>query len=88
MVANASPRNYAKRWLDNPHFNRQLTPVDATDVIRWWESRRFFYNAVVGITRLVTCALLIVCAFTADSMVGEPIGLPDGPLLGIFGIFA
>jgi hypothetical protein len=30
---------------------------------------------------------LIVCAFMAESMVGEPIGLPDGPLLGVFGIF-
>jgi hypothetical protein len=31
--------------------------------------------------------LLVVCAFVADATVGEPIGLPDGPLLGIFGIF-
>lgn len=33
---------------------------------------------------MVTCFLLIICAFTADSFVGEPIGMPDGPLLGVF----
>jgi len=48
------------------------------------ESRRLFFNLIVGITGLVTCVLLIVCAFTADSMVGEPIGMTDGPLLGVF----
>jgi hypothetical protein len=56
------------------------------EVIRWWEGRRFFFNSVVGCTGVITCVLLIVCAFTADSTVGEPIGMPDGPLLGVFGI--
>lgn len=79
-------RNYLRIWLDNAQFQRELTPVGQMDVIRWWEGRRFFYNSVVGVTGLITCALLIVCAFMADSMVGEPIGLPDGPLLGVFGI--
>ena len=34
------------------------------------------FNLVVG------CKC--VCAFTADSLVGEPIGMSDGPLLGVF----
>ena len=42
---------------------------------------------MVGCTGFITCFLLIVCAFTADATVGEPIGMPDGPLLGVFLIF-
>jgi hypothetical protein len=80
------PRSYLRNWLGNPQFQRQLTPVGEMDVILWWESRRFFYNCVVGVAGVTTCAHLIICAFMADSMVGEPIGLPDGPLLGVFGI--
>lgn len=56
------------------------------EVIRWWEGRRFFFDSVVGFTGVTTCVLLIICAFTADSTVGEPIGMPDGPLLGFFAI--
>jgi hypothetical protein len=79
--------SYFKNLYDSPPFKRDLTLVGTADVIRWWESRRFFFNAVVGCTGIITCVLLITCAFTADSMVGEPIGLADGPLLGVFGIF-
>jgi hypothetical protein len=31
--------------------------------------------------------MVIICAVISDSMVGEAIGLPDGPLLGVFGVF-
>lgn len=75
-----------KTLLGGPRFERS-EPIDrASDVIRWWESRRLFFNMVVGCTGIITCILLIVCAFMADSTVGEPIGLPDGPLLGVFGV--
>jgi hypothetical protein len=80
-------RSYFKGLFDSSPFKRNLPLVGAGDVIRWWESRRFFFNAVVGCTGVITCVLLIICAVTADSIVGEPIGLPDGPLLGVFGIF-
>ena len=70
-----------------PRFERNPPLVGASGVVRWWESRRSFFNLTVGCTGFITCVLLIVCAFVADSMVGEPIGMPDGPLLGVFGIF-
>ena len=76
--------SWLKKFYERPDFIRMDTAIGAGDVIRWWESRRLFFNLVVGFTGLITCALLIVCAFTADSMVGEPIGMTDGPLLGIF----
>ena len=34
------------------------------------------------------CVLVAACAFVSEATVGEPIGLPDGPLLGIFAIIA
>jgi hypothetical protein len=72
------------KLYQRPVFERRQTAVQAGEVIRWWESRRLFFNLVVGTTGLITCVLLIICAFTADSMVGEPIGMTDGPLLGVF----
>jgi len=72
---------------DRPIFERETPVDDPRDVIRWWESRRLFFNLVVGCAGILTCILLIVCAFVSEPIVGEAIGLPDGPLLGIFGIF-
>ena len=73
-----------KAFYKRPEFERTQPAISAGEVIRWWESRRLFFNLVVGCTGLLTCCLLIVCAFMADSLVGEPIGMTDGPLLGIF----
>ena len=74
------------RAFQGSQFRRDRLPAKAGEVIGWWEGRRLFFNSVVGCTGVITCALLIVCAFVAESTVGEPIGMPDGPLLGIFGI--
>jgi hypothetical protein len=76
--------SWLKRFYKRADFTRTQPTNGAREVIRWWESRRLFFNTVVGCTGLVTCFLLIICAFTADSFVGEPIGMPDGPLLGVF----
>jgi hypothetical protein len=80
-------RRYVRGLFQGSQFRRNLPLTGAAEVIRWWESRRFFFNSVVGCAGVITCVLLIVCAFTAESTVGEPIGMPDGPLLGVFGIF-
>ena len=77
-----------KKLYDRPTFKRELPASDALDVLRWWESRRIFFNLVVGSAGIITCGLMIVCAFVSEPIVGEAIGLPDGPLLGIFAIFA
>jgi hypothetical protein len=76
--------SWLKRFYERSDFTRREPATSARESIRWWESRRFFFNLVVGCTGLLTCFLLLVCAFTADSFVGEPIGMTDGPLLGIF----
>ena len=67
-------------------FERNPETQGTGAVISWWESRRIYFNAVVGCTGVITCVLMLVCALVAEPTVGEPIGLPDGPLLGVFGI--
>ncbi len=76
-----------KSWFDGEKFKRDLPCAGDVEVILWWESRRFFFNYVVGLAGILTCILCLICAFTSEPIVGEAIGLPDGPLLGVFGIF-
>jgi hypothetical protein len=73
-----------KAFFNRPEFKRELPLNGPLEVIQWWETRRVFFNYVVGCTGIITCILVIVCAFIADSVVGEAIGMTDGPLLGIF----
>src|SRR5579875_1137121 len=75
---------WRKDFYRRQEFIRADRAVGAGDVIRCRESRRLFFNLTVGISGLVTCVMLVTCALTADSLVGEPIGMSDGPLLGLF----
>ncbi len=78
---------FFRSLYNRPTFKRDNPAVAARQVILWWESRRLFFNLAVFLTGMFTCGLLIVCAFGSEQMVGEAIGLPDGPLLGLFAIF-
>jgi hypothetical protein len=78
---------FVKTFYERPAFGRRQPALGAGEVIRWWESRRLFFNLVVGCAGLISCFLMVVCAFTAESFVGEAIGMSDGPLLGAFFIF-
>lgn len=71
---------------DRPVFTRDSPASSKVEVIRWWESRRPFFNLIVGVTGIFTCIMLLTCAFISEPIVGKAIGLPDGPLLGLFGI--
>lgn len=58
---------------------------DSGSVIGWREKRRFFYNKVLAAAGTVTCILVISCAVISERMVGEPIGIPDAPILAPLG---
>jgi len=73
-----------KAFFNRREFKRGLPAASGGEVIQWWESRRLFFNLVVGCTGILTCILCIACAVIAESFVGEAIGMPDGPLLGVF----
>ncbi len=75
---------WIRRFYKRAEFSRDHPVTGAQEVIRWWEERRPFFNIVVGCTGILTCLLLLICAFSSEASVGEAIGMPDGPLLGIF----
>jgi hypothetical protein len=54
---------------------------DRAAVIAWWKKRRFFYNKVLAVVGTVTCILMISCGVISEPLVGEPIGIPDPPIL-------
>jgi hypothetical protein len=74
--------------VEGPRFKREDIQTSAFEVISWWESRRLFYNGIVGIAGVACCVLVIACAVLSEATIGEAIGLPDGPLLGVFAIIA
>lgn len=59
---------------------------DRAAVIAWWEKRRFFYNKVLAAVGTVACILMISCGVVSEPLVGEPIGIPDPPILVPLGI--
>ncbi len=73
-----------KSFFGRPEFKRDVSAAGAGEIIRWWESRRVFFSVVIGCTGMLTCVLCIACALLAESLVGEAIGMPDGPLFGVF----
>lgn len=75
-------------WVWGPAPDRNLDRSRALQVVAWWEKRRFGYNLMVGSAGLLTSALMLVCAFVSEAAVGVPIGLSDGPLLGVFAAIA
>ena len=55
-------------------------------VVLWWEARRVPYNAIVGVTGLISSAVMVAVAFTCESRGGAPIGLPDPPAFAIVAV--
>jgi hypothetical protein len=69
-------------------YERDAHLTDPAQIRHWWEERRLLYNIVVGCVGLVTCALMILCGFVSEPIVGEAIGIPDPPILVPLGIIA
>ena len=53
-------------------------------ILRWWESRRLKYNAIVGATGLVTMVALQVIALTPPMSLDLPIVWPAIVAYGVF----
>ncbi len=72
--------------FNGPIFEREALH-GRTAVIGWWESRRFFYNKIVGAAGIVTCILMISCAAISE-LIGKPIDMPEPTILVPFAIIA
>ena len=71
-------------WL----FSRSEEEASSFAVIKWWELRRVPFNLVVGATGILTCVVTVVVAAIASEKFGEPLGLPDPPIIAIFAVLA
>ena len=58
------------------------------EIVCWWELRRIPYNLVVGGVGVVTCGVILAAAAIASELFNEPLGLPDPPILAVFGVLA
>jgi hypothetical protein len=67
-------------------FSRREEVVDAVDIIKWWELRRIPYNIAVGTAGIITLVVVVVIAAIASWKFGEPLGLPDPPIIAVFAV--
>jgi hypothetical protein len=58
-------------------FSRRADVANFFAILKWWELRRIPYNAIVGVTGILTLAVLVIVASIAEEKFGEPLGLPD-----------
>jgi hypothetical protein len=75
-----------KRIDDRSH--RDIRQYSWLEIIEWWESRRVFYNLVLVLVGMAGVFLMLLCGVLAELLVGEAIGIPDGPILVPFGAIA
>lgn len=69
-------------WL----FSRDDADASLFGVIKWWELRRIPYNLIVGICGAFTCIVTVLVPTIASAEFGEPLGLPDPPILAVLGV--
>ena len=69
-------------WL----FTSEPGAQTASQVVAWWELRRLPYNLIVGTVGVVAAVIMVITAVTCEQRGGDPIGLPDPPVLAILGI--
>lgn len=55
-------------------------------MIGWWESRRPWFNLIVGITGVITCIVCAVVAVAASTLYNSEFGWPDPPLFAFVGM--
>ena len=69
-------------------FFRRAEQVSTFEVVKWWEMRRGPYNLLVGAAGIFTCIMTVIVATIASETIGEPLGLPDPPILAVFAVIA
>lgn len=69
-------------------FSRREEAPSIFGIITWWELRRIPYNLAVGTAGVFTLVVTIAVATIASEKFGEPLGLPDPPILAFFAVIA
>ena len=75
------------RRIRSSALGKRFSPMEsAWQVIAWWEARRIPFNLIVGVTGIVTSAVILLTAVVSERLLGEPIGLPDPPIFAVIGV--
>lgn len=75
-------RRIQQFWL----FTRKEEDTSLLAVIKWWELRRIAYNLIVGVMGVFTCVITVLVAAIASETFGEPLALPDPPIVIVFAV--
>lgn len=67
-------------------FSRREDALSTFDIIKWWELRRVPYNLAVGAAGIFTLVVTVAVAAIASEKLGEPLGLPDPPIIAVFAV--
>ena len=74
------------RQLRSSVLGRRNAPLQsAWQIVGWWEARRIPFNLIVGATGIVTSVGILVTALISEHFLGEPIGMPDPPVIAVVG---
>jgi magnesium-transporting ATPase (P-type) len=82
MNTSAVFRRTQQFWL----FARKEEEPNLVAVIKWWELRRIPYNLIVGGLGVFTFVVTLLVAAIASDKFGEPLGLPDPPIVAVFAV--
>ncbi len=67
-------------------FSRREELPGTFDIIKWWEVRRIPFNLAVGTAGIFTLIVILAVAGIASEKFGEPLGLPDPPIIAVFAV--
>lgn len=67
-------------------FHREASPRAIWETIGWWESRRPWFNLIVGIAGVITCIVCALVAVAASTLYNSEFGWPDPPLFAFIGV--
>jgi hypothetical protein len=74
------------RQIRSSALGRRNSALQSTwQIIGWWEARRIPFNLIVGVAGILTSVGILVTALISEHLIGEPIGMPDPPVLAVVG---
>jgi hypothetical protein len=77
---------FVQKILASRLFSRREEAARTFDIIKWWELRRIPYNIAVGTAGVIALVVVIAVAAIASEKFGEPLGLPDPPIIALFAV--
>ena len=83
MVGLIQELEVPERFAGLTLFRRVDPHMSPWRVICWWELRRIPFNLVIGATGIFVLVTLDACGAIAQRYLGEPIGVPDPPMVAV-----